>query len=90
MIYREATGSEPWGDDNITLADMAEGLQVVLSVVKVDPAIIDTLSGALGAAFSWLGEVGWKSVDSWEADKARYEAAFAAIGRDVPDGWEDE
>jgi hypothetical protein len=89
MIYREATGSEPWGDDNTPLADMADGLQVVLSVVKVDPAIIDTLANALAGDFSYRREVGWKSPERFEADKAEFEAAFAAIGRDVPEWWED-
>jgi hypothetical protein len=68
---------------------MAEGHQFPLSVVKVDPATIDTLADALSGDFSYRREVGWKSPERFEADKAEFEAAFAAIGRDVPEWWED-
>ena len=86
MIYREATGSEPFGADDALAVDMADGHQFVLSVVKVDPAIIDTLAEALGSSFSRIGLGSGSPAQAINRD--RYVAAFAAIGRDLPD-WMD-
>jgi hypothetical protein len=83
MIYREATGSESWGDGFALAADMAEGHQFPLSVVKVDPAIIDTIAEALGSSFSRIGMGSGGPAQAINRD--RYVAAFAAIGRDLPD-----
>jgi hypothetical protein len=65
-------------------------------VVKVDPAIIDTIAEALGSSFSRIGlgparpaRLARLARPTQAINRDRYVAAFAAIGRDVPDWMRD-